>query len=147
MFQLVWSGPSYGVVLELNDWPEWHRLEASAARWIEAHNLQLDAETIRAEKKLIYERLVGQKLRLKPGAKLLVEVLSGRCRLCVASGSRPESIRACLDKFSLTSHLKGFSLRPCYRVKNLIRMFTCMRSKLWEWGIQTQLQLKILWVD
>ena len=39
----------HGVSLDLGDWPEWHRLEASAARWIEAHALPLDAEQIRAE--------------------------------------------------------------------------------------------------
>ena len=97
---------NYDVLLELSDWPEWHRLEASAARWIEAHHLPLDPETIRSEKKLVYERLVEEKLTLKPGAKILVEELSKCCRLCVASGSRPESIRACLDKFSLTSHFE-----------------------------------------
>ena len=97
---------SYNVELELSDWPEWHRLEASAARWIEAHELPLDAESIRSDKKLIYERLIEQKLTLKPGAKRLVKELSGRCRLCVASGSRPESIRACLDKFSLRSQFE-----------------------------------------
>jgi putative hydrolase of the HAD superfamily len=97
---------NYDVALELSDWPEWHRLEASAARWIEAHDLPLDPEKIRSEKKLIYEQLIEEKLNLKPGARLLVEELSKCCRLCVASGSRPESIRACLDKFSLTPHFE-----------------------------------------
>ena len=95
-----------GASLKLSDWPEWHRLEASAARWIDAHNLQLDAEKIRAEKKDVYEELIENGLTLKPGAKNLVESLSKQCRLCIASGSRPESIEACLNRFSLTTHFE-----------------------------------------
>ncbi len=96
----------HGVAFEKSDWPEWHRLEASAARWIESQRLPLDAETIRAEKKLIYQRLIDEKLKLKAGARQLIDRLTGHCRLCVASGSRPESISACLDKFSLTSNFE-----------------------------------------
>lgn len=91
-----------GVTLQLSDWPQWHSLEASAARWIAAHQLLLDAEKIRAEKKILYEALIEKELTLKPGARQLVETLSQHCRLCVASGSRPESIEACLNRFSLT---------------------------------------------
>ena len=96
----------HGVSLDLGDWPEWHMLEASAARWIEAHDLPLDAEQIRAEKKVVYEALIENELTLNPGAKTLVEALSNRFRLCIASGSRPESIVASLDRFSLTSHFE-----------------------------------------
>jgi len=95
-----------GASLKLSDWPKWHRLEASAARWIDAHNLQLDAERIRAEKKDVYEELIDNELTLKPGAKKLVESLSKQCRLCIASGSRPESIEACLNRFSLTPYFE-----------------------------------------
>jgi beta-phosphoglucomutase len=94
------------VTLELSDWPEWHRLEASAARWIDAYGLPLDAETIRTEKKILYEALIEHELTLKPGAKELVVSLSGQCRLCIASGSRPESIEASLNQFSLTPHFE-----------------------------------------
>jgi HAD superfamily hydrolase (TIGR01509 family) len=65
----------------------------------------LDAEIIRAEKKLIYDRLVESDLTLKPGARSLIEHLtSNGIRLCVASGSRIESIQTCLGKFELLSH-------------------------------------------
>ena len=96
----------HGVSLDLGDWPEWHRLEASAARWIEAHALPLDAEQIRAEKKGVYETLIENELTLKPGARTLVEALSNRFRLCIASGSRPESIVASLNRFSLTPYFE-----------------------------------------
>ncbi len=95
-----------GVSLELSHWPEWHRLEASAARWIDAYDLPLDAESIRAEKKELYEALIENELTLKPGARELVETLSKHCRLCIASGSRPESIEASLDRFSLAPHFE-----------------------------------------
>lgn len=93
---------NHGTVINKADWPKWHQLEASAAKWIEVHELNLDAEAIRQEKKELYEMLVAQKLELKPGAAQLIEDLRQHCRICVASGSRPESIKACLDKFSLT---------------------------------------------
>jgi HAD superfamily hydrolase (TIGR01509 family) len=43
---------------------------------------------------------------LKPGARELVESLSEQCRLCIASGSRPESIEASLNRFSLAPHFE-----------------------------------------
>ncbi len=96
----------HGISLELSDWPEWHRLEASAARWIDTHKLPVDAENIRAEKKEVYEALIENELILKPGARELVESLSEQCRLCIASGSRPESIEASLNRFSLAPHFE-----------------------------------------
>lgn len=96
----------HGISLSLNDWPSWHNLEASAARWIAAHNLQVDPEEIRSEKKILYEKLIKDELTLKPGASRLVEDLSEKYRLCVASGSRPESIEACLNRFSLKPHFE-----------------------------------------
>ncbi len=95
-----------GVTLELSDWSQWHSLEASAVRWIAAHKLPVDAEKIRAEKKILYEALIEKELTLKPGARQLVETLSRHCRLCIASGSRPESIEASLNRFSLTPYFE-----------------------------------------
>jgi beta-phosphoglucomutase-like phosphatase (HAD superfamily) len=96
----------HDVHLDLDDWPAWHMLEASAARWIEAHDLPLDAEQIRAEKKVVYEALIENELTLKPGARTLVEGLTNRFRMCIASGSRPESIVASLDRFSLAPYFE-----------------------------------------
>lgn len=93
----------HGVDLGIDDWPRWHALEASARRWIETFELNLDAEAIRAEKKQVYEMLIETELELKPGAKTLAEALSRHSRLCVASGSRPESIAACLERFEIAA--------------------------------------------
>ena len=97
---------SFGAAFSAGDWPRWHQLEASASRWIEAHDLDIDPEALRARKKLIYEQLVSDELTLKPGAGELVEALSGNYRLAVASGSRIESIEMCLQKFSLLQHFE-----------------------------------------
>ena len=96
----------HGVSFELSEWPRWHELEASATRWIETKGLALDGEQIRAEKKLTYDALITEELELKPGAEKLVKALSKDYRLCVASGSRIESIRSCLEKFSLADYFE-----------------------------------------
>ena len=96
----------FGVEFKLDDWPRWHMLEASASRWIEDHKLAINPEAIRATKKIFYDELVEKELALKPGARGLVESLSNSYRLCVASGSRPESIENCLNRFSLTSYFE-----------------------------------------
>ena len=93
----------HGVEIDDCDWRRWHEIEASVPRWVELDRLPVDAQVIRAEKKTIYEKLVEEELRMKPGAEQLVQELSRHCRLAVASGSRIESIRACLNKFGLSS--------------------------------------------
>ena len=109
---------AHGVVLDIEDWPQWHALEASAKRWIEAKALDLDAEQIRADKKIIYEELIRTELELKPGAAELVEQLARHYRLCVASGSRLESISACLQRFALNSYFEAlFSATQLARKK------------------------------
>ncbi len=97
-----------GVDFGIDDWPEWHALEASARRWIESRDLDIDAETVRADKKIIYEELIETELVLKPGAAALVKQLAAHSRLCVASGSRPESIAACLERFALSEYFECF---------------------------------------
>ncbi|MBU0766455.1 HAD family phosphatase [Patescibacteria group bacterium] len=92
----------YGHPITRNDWEEWIQKSFSAKTWIDKHNLKLDSEVIRQEKKKIYDKLIEQKLELMDGAEQLVNLLYGKYPLCVASASRPESIQACLDKFNLT---------------------------------------------
>ena len=71
------------------------------------HQLDIDATELRDRKRLIYGRMVDEKLTLKPGAKYLVEHLTAAgLRLCVASGSREASIRYTLSKFSLLEHFE-----------------------------------------
>ena len=93
----------FGVTLDMQGWVQWHKTEASAARWIRSRGLDLDADEVRSVKKEIYDRLIRDQLQIKPGARSLVTDLAGDYRLAVASGSRPESILGCLEKFSLAS--------------------------------------------
>ena len=59
----------------------------------------LDAEPVRARKKQLYDEMIATRLEIKPG----VRELSPEFRLAVASASRRESIRDCLDKFSCSN--------------------------------------------
>ena len=78
-----------------------------AGRWIEARGLVLDPDQLRAQKKLVYDRLIKEEIELKPGARQFVSLAAGHYRLCVASGSRRDSIEGCLQKFSLRSHFEN----------------------------------------
>lgn len=93
----------YGVPLTLKDWNEWIHKGSDPQIWIQKHHLPLDAETIRAEKKIIYDKLIHDELELKPGALDLINALYGKFRLCIASSSRIESIELSINKFGLKS--------------------------------------------
>ena len=96
----------YGFELKLAQWIEWHALEASPRRWVEASGLDIDVEALRSRKKIIYDRMITTELQLKPGVAELVDELAARYRLCVASGSRLESIVGCLERFDLRRHFE-----------------------------------------
>lgn len=93
----------YGFPLTIKNWREWIQNSYNAKIWIQKNRLPLDADKIRAEKKKIYERLMRDGLKLKPGALNLINKLHGRFKLYIASSSRIESIRSALDKFKLIS--------------------------------------------
>jgi HAD superfamily hydrolase (TIGR01509 family) len=98
----------HGIHLTRSDWHTWHELGASAAAWLESGQIEgPDPESIRRAKKLIYDDLIASELVLKPGAGDLVETLAFYgVRLSVASGSRFESIEACLERFGLRNHFE-----------------------------------------
>ena len=99
---------AFGYRLELDDWIEWHRVEASISRWVEQRQLDLDPQAVRAAKKEIYDDLIASELELKPGAGTLVETCAREFCLAVVSSSRPESITGCLQKFGLAAHFSEF---------------------------------------
>ena len=82
---------------EYDQWRHWEVIP----RWIESRGLSLHPDSIRAVKKSVYDRLIREKITLKPGARELVETASAHFRLAVASGSRRDSIMRCLNKFAL----------------------------------------------
>lgn len=96
----------YGCPLRFDEYLRWRDWQLTP-RWIEHYGLSLDAEVVRAEKKKVYDRLVREEVALKPGAESLVHLAAGHCRLCIASGSRLESIEACLEKFGLLGHFQS----------------------------------------
>lgn len=93
----------YGYPISIENWHEWIQNSYNVQFWIKKNNLPLDADLIRAEKQVIYEELVKNELKLKPGAKESVDLLSEKYRLCIASASRPASIKLVLNKFNLYS--------------------------------------------
>lgn len=93
----------YGSPLTLRDWHEWIHNGYDAKFWIQKNNLLLDAEAIRSEKKKIYEQLIRDELKLKPGALNVIKKLYKKYELCIASSSRIESIKLILSKFGLES--------------------------------------------
>lgn len=99
---------AHGVSFAESDWRTWHELGASASAWIEYTRSDVDPEAVRAAKKALYDGLIASELTLKPGARDLVEELaSNGVRLSVASGSRVESIEACLARFGLADYFEG----------------------------------------
>ena len=92
----------HGYPVPLGDWRRWTDQEPPPAKlWIESYDIPLDAQQIADEKKIIYDRLIQEEMELKPGAKHLVEMLSHGFRLCVASGSRIESIESSIGRYGL----------------------------------------------
>jgi beta-phosphoglucomutase len=122
----------HNIALSQSDWHLWHELGASAATWIKHRFLDLDPELIRARKKLFYEELVEAELSLKPGARVLVEgIAKSGIRMCVASGSRIESIQKCLQKFDLLAHFEGmFSAVAVARKKPFPDVFIAATNEL-----------------
>jgi len=97
----------YDQPISKEDWVKyWIHASGGSKEWIELRNLDLDYKKIRDEKKIIYDELIQTKLKLKPGAKELIDLLYKEFPLVVASGSRIESIELSLGKFNLTDRFK-----------------------------------------
>ena len=96
----------FGYDLGRDDWTRWHYVEASSARFIKDEGLDIDSAVVRAVKKQLYDRLIEEELELKAGARQLVESCAAEFRLALVSGSRPESIESCLQKFDLLHHFR-----------------------------------------
>lgn len=93
----------HGFPISLKTWHRWVQYGCNIQDCIQMDNLPLDAEIIRAEKKKIYEKLIHDELKLKPGALDLINKLYGNFRLCIASSSRIESIELSVKKFNIES--------------------------------------------
>lgn len=93
----------YGCPLSLENWHEWINGSLKPIIWIQKNKLPLDAGAVRLEKKKIYEKLIRDELKLKPGAKNLINILGKKLRLCIASSSRIESVKSIVNKFKLGS--------------------------------------------
>lgn len=90
------------------DWNRLIKISVAVTSWIELEGLDLDPEKLRSDKKVIYDQMIQEELTLKPGAHGLITELSNHTRLCIASGSRFESIKLCLEKFDLAHYFEAF---------------------------------------
>lgn len=94
----------YGYPITKKEWlDDWIHNSISAKGWIEKKDLPLNHKKIRAEKKEIYNDLILSKMKLKPGAEKLIDLLSDNFPLCIASASMKVSIDIIADKFNFTS--------------------------------------------
>jgi HAD superfamily hydrolase (TIGR01509 family) len=96
----------FGYDLTKDSWMLWVHDSLSAKEWVEKHNLKIDPHSVRVEKKKIFEKLIHKELKLKPGARELVNKLYKKFPLGIASASRIESINLILKKFKFTSKFK-----------------------------------------
>ena len=97
----------YDQPISKKDWVDfWIHKSGGPKKWIELRKLNLDHQKIRDEKKVIYDELIQTKMKLKSGARGLVNLLYKEFPLIVASGSRIESIELCLKKFNLANKFK-----------------------------------------
>lgn len=89
-----------GLQLSWDEWKNyWVKHSLDAYEWASLKNLTYDVEVIRKRKKEIYEELIKNKLKAKPGAISLVKELHQKgFKLAIASSSRIESIKKIVDK-------------------------------------------------
>ncbi len=90
----------HGSLMSHDEYQSWRGWQVTG-EWTESRGLDLDPDTLRAEKKLVSGRLIQREVELKPGAEEFVNLVAQYFRLCVASGSRRDSTEACLEKFDL----------------------------------------------
>lgn len=97
----------HGYPISKEMWIEHVQHSQTLPEFMEANGILGNPETIREEKKVIYDELIKTELQLKPGAQKLVDLLSKHYELGIASASRLESIQLYLNKFNLTSKFKA----------------------------------------
>lgn len=66
-----------------------------------------DALKIREEKKVLFDQLIVKELEIKPGAKELLNNLSGKINLVLASASYKKSIEIIINKFDLEKYFEA----------------------------------------
>lgn len=96
----------FGYNLTKDSWTIWIHESLGPKKWVEREKLDMDHYAVREEKKKIFEKLVKTKLKLKPGARSLVNRLYKKFPLGIASSSRIESIELILKKFKLTKKFR-----------------------------------------
>jgi HAD superfamily hydrolase (TIGR01509 family) len=71
---------------------------------IERHGLRVSVEEVRRSKKTVYDELVREKLKLRPGLLGLLRRLHRQLLTALASSAHPDSVSVVLEKFKLTEY-------------------------------------------
>jgi HAD superfamily hydrolase (TIGR01509 family) len=103
-FNTIFS--QYGYPISREEWIKyWIHQSCTAQQWIKMKGLNLDHEEIVLKKRRLYEKLIKEKLELKPGALELIKRLhrSGR-PLCIASATHIDVIRIILKKLNIEKY-------------------------------------------
>lgn len=90
-----------GLPISWEEWKKyWVNLSINADGWSRIKKYTFDADFIRKRKKEMYEKMIVENLKIKPGAlSLLNDLRNNNFKLAIASSSRIESIRLIVDKF------------------------------------------------
>lgn len=87
-------------------WNEWVQNSANSKVWVERLGVPLDPEQLSDEARTILKELIGQELKLKPGANYAIDLLREKYRLCIASASRSDILKSVAEKFDFTSRFE-----------------------------------------
>jgi beta-phosphoglucomutase len=96
-----------GVTLTETDYVEhWVRSGKGIVEWVSDHGLNLDPHDVRAHKSKCYIELLSSSLRPMEGAVELLQTLSGKKNLALASSSYRDAVDGVLEGLHLAHYFK-----------------------------------------
>lgn len=95
----------HGVHLTAEDYGEhWVRCGKGIHEWVSQHGLDLDAGAIRARKSVHYQDLLRSSLRPMAGAEALLNRLSGKMRIGLASSSYRDAVDGVIEGLRIANY-------------------------------------------
>ncbi len=94
----------YGKTLTREDFIEHWIGQGRLGEHLERYEIEAPVEEVRRAKNEIYQRLIREKMKLRPGIEGLIRRLSREMPVALASSAHPVSVNAVLDRFELRSY-------------------------------------------
>lgn len=94
----------YGKTLTREDFIEHWIGRGRLGEHLERYEIEAPVEEVRRAKNEIYQRLIREKMKLRPGIEGLVRRLSREMPVALASSAHPVSVNTVLDRFELRSY-------------------------------------------